>query len=77
MPLSADVPVATEADGSTNPDYCGYCYKGGAFTGDMTMDQMIDFCVPMVVQAVPGMTEDAARARMNEVFPHLKRWQTA
>jgi len=75
MPLGPNEPVATEADGSTNPDYCGYCYKDGAFTTDVTMDQMIDFCVPIVVEQVPGVTAEAARAQMAQVFPTLKRWR--
>jgi hypothetical protein len=75
MPLTAAVPTATEADGSVNPDYCGWCYHDGAYTSESTMAEMIDFCVPKVVEAVPGMTEDIARAKMNEIFPTLKRWQ--
>ena len=28
MPLADDI-LGTNADGSTNPDYCKYCYKDG------------------------------------------------
>ena len=75
MPLTPGVALGTEADGSAAPDYCGYCYKEGQFTGEMTMEEMIDFCAPMMVQANPGMTEEQAKAQMHQFFPMLKRWK--
>ena len=65
----------TEADGTKSKDYCNYCYDKGAFTADCTMQEMIDFCVKPMLDNIPGMTEEGARAMMNEHFPHLKRWQ--
>ena len=75
MPLTPGVELGTEADGSHNPDYCSYCYKGGQFAGEMTMEEMIDFCTPMMVQANPGMTAEQAKAQMHQFFPMLKRWK--
>ena len=75
MPLTPGVELGTEADGTENPDYCGYCYKGGGFTGEMTMEEMIDFCTPMMVQGNPGMTDGQAKAQMHRFFPMLKRWK--
>ena len=75
MPLTPGVALGTEADGGENPDYCGYCYKEGRFTGEMTMEEMIDFCTPMMVQGNPGMTEEQARTQMHQFFPMLKRWK--
>lgn len=75
MPLTPGVELGTEADGSESADYCGYCYKGGQFTGEMTMEEMIDFCAPMMVQSNPGMTEEQAKAQMHQFFPMLKRWK--
>lgn len=72
MPLQSDEMRGTEADGAKSADYCVYCYKDGKFLADCTMEQMIDFCVPHM----EGMTEEAARAMMNESFPQLKRWQS-
>jgi radical SAM superfamily enzyme len=43
MPLTNEV-FGTNADGTSNEDYCIYCYKDGKFTQDMTMEQMIDLC---------------------------------
>jgi len=79
MPLSPEygTGLGTNADGSVNPDYCEHCYKDGAFTSDISMEQMIDFCEPHFVANVPGMTPEKARAIMNQMFPQLKRWRTA
>ena len=55
--------------------YSKYCYQNGAFTGDMTMEQMIDFCTPMMVQANPGMTAEQAKEQMFKFFPMLLRWK--
>ena len=69
MPLLPGTELGTEADGSPSPDYCSYCYKGGQFKGEMTMEEMIDFCAPMMAQANPGMTEDQAKTQMHQFFP--------
>ena len=75
MPMGqTDEHYGTEADGSKSADYCQYCYDKGAFTGDCTMEQMIEICVPHVVQNA-GMTEQQARDMMKQHFPMLKRWR--
>ena len=75
MPLLPGTELGTEADGSPSPDYCSYCYKGGKFKGEMTMEEMIDFCAPMMAQSNPGMTQDQAKDQMRQFFPMLKRWK--
>lgn len=65
----------TNSDGSTNEDYCKYCYVDGKFTTDCSMEEMIEFCVPHMVAAGGNMTEDNARGIMQELFPTLKRWK--
>lgn len=74
---SQDSRYGREKDGSLSHDYCAYCYKDGAFTRDCTMEEMIDFCVPFVVESNAGMTEDKAREMMRAFFPKLKRWARA
>nr|WP_093470970.1 zinc ribbon domain-containing protein [Paenibacillus popilliae] len=47
--------------------------KGGAFKQpDMTMEEMIEVCVPFVVKN--GMEEQAARSMLRSYLPTLKRW---
>lgn len=75
MPMKAeDNLYGTNADGSNNEDYCMYCFKEGAFTSNMSMEEMIEFCVPHMVSGNQEMTEAAARASMQAFFPRLKRW---
>lgn len=76
MPMgNTDEHYGTEADGSKNGDYCKYCYDKGAFLGDCSMEEMINFCIPHMVEANAGMSEEQARKMMREFFPTLKRWK--
>lgn len=73
MPMTDDL-YGTNKDGSKSEDYCSYCYQKGEFTDNKTMEEMIDFCVPGMVEHNKGMTEEQAREMMNQFFPKLKRW---
>ena len=76
MPLGdAEALYGTQADGSRSADYCQYCYQNGQFTAACTMEEMIEFCVPHMLQANPGMEEAQARSIMQQCFPALKRWK--
>lgn len=75
MPLTKEEEFGTNADGSKNEDYCSYCFKEGNFVGDMTMEEMIEFCIPFVSKGNPYADEDAARKAMKAYFPTLKRWK--
>ncbi|UQT47544.1 zinc ribbon domain-containing protein [Flavonifractor plautii] len=56
MPIDAPALRGTERGGTPSEHYCKYCYQEGAFTGEMTMEEMIDFCTPMMVRANPELT---------------------
>ncbi len=73
MPLSDDI-LGTNADGSPNAEYCKHCFEGGKYTMDCTMEQMIDFCAPMMAEANPELTPEKAKDQMRHFFPQLKRW---
>lgn len=75
MPLVRPEDYGTEADGKASQDYCQYCYQKGAFTSSMTMEEMIDFCVPHMVAGHPEMTAEQAKAQMEQFFPMLLRWK--
>jgi hypothetical protein len=77
MPMDSEELYGTEANGSKSADYCKYCYDKGAFTFNGTMDEMIEICIPPMVEANADMTADKARAMMREFFPMLKRWKKA
>ncbi len=72
MPMSEPRHFGTEADGKAAKEYCCYCYQKGAFTADLTREQMIDKLVDFAPKM--GMTEAAARKMAANVIPKLKRW---
>ncbi len=74
MPMGAtDETFGTNADGSKSTDYCAYCYENGAFIQDVSLPEMIDICVPHMVEG--GMNETKARQMMQAFLPTLKRWR--
>ena len=79
MPLTKNEDCGTNADGSTNFDYCRYCYKDGKFLQDCTMDEMIEHCAQFVdevnKQMPKPMTRDEYVQMMQGFFPMLKRWR--
>lgn len=75
MPLQDPALLGTERDGSPSQDYCKYCYQDGAFTGEMTMEEMIDFCVPILVQENPALTAEEVKVHLSQIYPHLLRWK--
>lgn len=78
MPLSEEV-LGTNADGSKNDEYCIYCYKDGAFTGDFTMDEMVDYCAQFVddynQSTGQRLSREAYKASLQQYLPTLKRWR--
>lgn len=72
MPMDEEF-YGENADGSLNEDYCVYCYHEGKFTENVTMEEMIEICIPHMVEN--GMGEEEARAIMEEHLPKMKRWK--
>ena len=64
-----------EANGKKSGDYCKYCYENGKFTFGGTVAEMIEVCIPPMVESNPGMTDVQARQMMEKFLPHLKRWK--
>ncbi len=79
MPLKGNKELmGTNKDGSLTEEYCQYCFKDGQFVVEkITIDEMIEVCVPHMIAANKNMTEDEARKQMKEFFPLLKRWRKA
>ena len=73
MPMTEDL-YGTNQDGGKNSEYCKYCYVEGAFHNpDETLEEMINTCVPFMVEQ--GMPEKEARAQLEKQLPQLKRWK--
>ena len=79
MPLTRIEDCGKNADGSTNFDYCQYCYKDGKFLQECTMDEMIEHCAQFVdevnKQMPKPMTKEEYKQMMHGFFPMLKRWR--
>ena len=75
MPLSKDPKHGgSNADGSTNPEYCSYCYANGVFMNpDFTAQQMQAFCVEKMQEQ--GVIKPLAWL-LTRGIPRLKRWKT-
>ncbi len=77
MPLTDDI-LGSNADGSKNDEYCIYCYKDGAFTGNFTMEEMVEYCSMFVEQYNKNTGKHLTCCEYKEVlrqfYPTLKRW---
>ncbi len=62
------------ADGSSSTDYCKYCYQGGSFSKNETMEEMIESCIPFYV-GEEFDTAAEAREYLTKLYPTLKRWK--
>ena len=79
MPMTKIEDCGTDADGSTNFEYCTYCYQGGKFLQDFTMEEMIEHCSQFVDefnrQMPKPITKEDYKQMMRGFFPMLKRWK--
>ena len=76
MPITDGSMFGTNADGSTNEDYCCYCYPEGAFGNpNETLEEMIESCAPFLVEDGEAKDVETAKAMLSEFLPTLKRWK--
>lgn len=77
MPLTDEV-LGINADGSKNEEYCIYCYKDGAFTGNFTMEEMAEYCSMFVEEynknTGKSLTACEYKQELLKYYPTLKRW---
>lgn len=66
--------LGTDVDGKKNDHYCKWCYDGGHYTYEATMEAMIEDCAPRLAEN-EGMTLDEAVSLMGAVLPQLERWR--
>ena len=78
MPVTEESHFGKNADGGKNGDYCCYCYPNGTFASpNETMEEMIESCIPYMVEDGVCPDADSARKLLQEHLPTLKRWKTA
>lgn len=78
MPMTEET-FGTNADGSKNEEYCIYCYENGAFTSDLTMEGMAEFCAQFVDEfnknSGQNLSREEYKAMLLKYYPDLKRWK--
>lgn len=79
MPISEEKICGTDADGSTNFEYCKYCYNNGKFKPPYTMEGMIKHCLRFIDEVNRFMpkplTVEEYSAMLHTILPTLKRWR--
>lgn len=74
MPLEDEKELGKNSDGSSNEDYCCYCFSNDRFIKDETLEEMIESCIAFrISDNCPDV--ETARAKMMEYMPNLKRWK--
>jgi hypothetical protein len=73
MPMEDETLFGTENNGEKSSDYCKYCYSDGAFVANITMKEMVQVCVPFMVEK--GLDKEQAVKMMEATLPTLKRWK--
>lgn len=74
MPLTQEEDFGTNRDGSTNKEYCTFCFQEGQFTDEgSTLEEKIEKNI--LIAKGMGIPEEQARQMAEKVIPTLKRWQ--
>ncbi len=78
MPMAVPEHFGTNEVGGKSQDYCRFCYQNGAFTANISMDEMIEWCAGFIdLWNTPDgqkPPKEEAVALMKKHFPQLKRW---
>lgn len=75
MPITKPDDLGTNADGNHSREYCKYCYAGGKFTADISLDNFIEKQVE-IAKNMLKIPENTARAMAHSIIPKLKRWNS-
>lgn len=71
MPMD-DSLVSRETDGSSNDDYCKWCYADGKYMYS-SMDELIEVCVKNMTS--PEHSEEEVRTYLQATLPQLDYWK--
>jgi hypothetical protein len=77
MPISPQFEnLGTNADGSSNDQYCSFCFEHGAFTQPgLKVEDMISMSIDNMTGDDLRMPLDKATELANRVIPTLGRWK--
>ena len=74
MALTSESDLGSNADGSKSQEYCRYCFSGGAFLKDETLEEMVESCIPFSLKAGEYPDQETARLGLTKQLKMLKRW---
>ncbi|MDU1890820.1 MAG: zinc ribbon domain-containing protein [Dysgonomonas sp.] len=79
MNLKNEQDLGTNIDGTKSNEYCTYCYQNGAFTHDVTMEEMMETNLKYIdhwnKETGNNFTAEEARPILGEFLSTLKRWK--
>ena len=79
MLLQEDRDRGTERHGEASGEYCAFCYQQGAFTQDLSMEEMVEHNLKDLEAwnqaAGLALTEEEARGQLTAFLPTLRRWK--
>ncbi|MDR0886674.1 MAG: helix-turn-helix domain-containing protein [Clostridiales Family XIII bacterium] len=79
MPIQNIDDFGTNADDTVTTEYCSHCYKGGSFTHNRTVEEMIEsnlrFLDAFNAENGTAYSEEEARSIFKAHLLTLKRWQ--
>jgi hypothetical protein len=79
MPMSSAEHFGTNTDLTANTEYCCFCFNDGAFTEELSMEEMIernaDLAEEYSLQTEREFNREEAIAQMRQYFPQLSRWK--
>ena len=79
MALLQDRDRGTEVDGSRSSSYCAFCYQGGSFTRELTLEEMVESNLQDLEHwnRANGLhlTQEEARQGLKDFLPTLRRWR--
>ncbi len=63
--------MGREKDGTPNTHYCKWCWDNGDFLKDLTMEEMVEWCLPYM----PFGDPESNRTFLTNLLPTLERWK--
>lgn len=75
MRMTREEDYGKNSDGTASREYCRYCFPDGSFSRDETLEEMVESCIPFLLEGGECKTEDEARAKLMNELPKLNRWR--
>ena len=75
MRMTKEEDYGKNSDGTASREYCKYCFQGGKFSRDETLEEMVESCIKFMLEDGECKTEEEARERLMSKLPKLNRWR--